>query len=178
MKKMFKKSQIQLAEDIFDMTVPEATSFYQFIVRDKETYDGCENNETIQVTVLFYLFTFFYDAMVQKYNDEDSFKVMYTLVASSTEIKSTPNECFRRFLTLLEERNKVIDSDRESFEKDEYQVLTQILFSFIIKDKDLLLKHLKTSFTNCSSFKMIKMYMETFRENLPINFELYDLRKK
>ena len=140
---IFKKSKLKLAKDIFDVTVGQAESFYKFIKLDKEIYEACYNDATIQLNTLFYLLAFFYDKMLEQYNVEDTFKVIYTVVTSSVKLDASSDEIFKRFMAMVKERDKVIESEKENYKKDEYEVLTNILFSFVIEDKDVLLENLK-----------------------------------
>ena len=173
---IFKKSKISLAKMIFDTTKGDATSFYKFILLDKKLYEGCENDATIQITLLYYLIGIHCDNLMAKYDEKDVFKVIYTTVASSCDI-GTPDERVKQFLAMMKERNRIIEIEKAEKDYDEAKVFTNILFSFIIKDKDLLQEYLETSFKDSKCYKAIQSYLMD-RKNNPWNYNGFNLKLK
>jgi hypothetical protein len=118
------------------------------------------------------------DLLNSKYNSEDVFKVLYTVIFSIAPNEEIGKKFFEGFLSYINQTNEVIDYYRKQQDFDIAQVLTDVYFKLIIDDENYFIEELENSIRQLPSYKKIYNKINGIGKNSIILTEKYNIRLK
>lgn len=173
-----KKSKIRLAKDIADISESVSEEFIEYIENDKELYTKCITDTPLKNSTILFITNLYRDLLNSKYNSEDVFKVLYTVIFTMAPNKEMGEKFFEGFLSYIKQKNEVVDYYREQQDFDIAQVLTDFYFKLIIDDENYFVEELENSIRQLPSYKKIYNKINGIGKNSIILTEKYDMRLK
>jgi len=173
-----KKGKMELSKKINELAMNGTEQFLTYLKEDSYIYGKCINDNPIRNTSTLFLIHLYDNMLKSKYNQEDVFIVIFTLISSLANDETTKELIRKTYLDYVKQCNDVINYYKELPNFDVADVLTKTFFGFIIDDRQFLQNELETTIINSNCFRKIYNYINGVIKHKTLLNEEYKLRLK
>ena len=170
-----KKSKIELAKKINELSINAAEQFLNYLKEDVIIYDKCINENPIKNTSVIFIINIYRDILNSKYASKDVFSVIYTSVTSLASNKTTEELFMNTLMEYINACNQSVEYYKGLPNFDIATVLTKVYFSLVLDDREYVQNQLEGEILETISYKKIYNYISGILKNTTILNEDYNL---
>jgi len=169
---------MELSNKINELSIKGAEQFLSYLKEDTNIYGKCINDTPIINTSTLFLIHLYDNMLQSKYNQEDVFMVIFTLISSLADDEATQEIIRKTYFDYVKQCHNIIDYYKKLPNFDIADVLTKAFFGFIIDDRNFLENEFETTIINSNCFRKIYNHINGVIKHKTLLNKEYNLRLK
>ena len=173
-----KKGKMELSKKIGELSNNGTEQILYYLKEDSIIYGKCINDNPIKNTTNLFLIHLYDDMLCTKYNKEDVFTVIFSLISSFANDEPTRDWIRMAYLENAKQCKNAVNYYKNLSDFEIAEALTITFLGLIIDDKEFLMNELETTIVNSNCYRKIYNYIDGVIKNRTLLNEEYKMRLK